>query len=72
MPRTTDKLFLVIAVDGLAKPDIFSLPDPFAIVVVDSNQRYATSVIKNTLDPYWDERFDMSVILFSDPTCPWF
>ena len=72
MPRTTEKLFLVVAVDGLAKPDMFSLPDPFAIVVVDSNQRYATSVIKNTLDPYWDEHFDMSVILFSDPTCPWF
>jgi C2 domain len=55
----------VVAADGLAKRDVFRLPDPFAVITVDSEQTHTTSVIKKTLNPYWNEVFDMSVILFS-------
>ena len=74
MHRTMDKLFLVIAAQGLAKPgpDDLSLPDPFAVIIVDSVQKHTTKVIKQTLHPYWNEHFDVSVVLFSDPSCPWF
>ena len=60
----TDKLFLVVAAHGLAKPDVFSLPDPFAVITVDSGQIHTTDVIKKTLNPNWDEHFDVSVVLF--------
>ena len=56
-----DKLFLVIAAHGLAKPDGLSLPDPFAVIVVDSVQAHKTRVINHTLHPYWNENFDVSV-----------
>ena len=70
MHRMINKLLLVVAADGLAKPDDSSLPDPFAVVVVvDSEQTHTTSVIKQALHPYWNEHFDVSVVLFSDPSC---
>ena len=73
MHRTIDKLSLVIAAHGLAKPDDLSdlnLPDPFAIIAVDSVQTHTTSVIKQTLHPYWNEHFDVFVVLlFSVPSC---
>ena len=62
--RTTDKLFLVAAADGLAKLDVFTLPDPFAVITVDSEQTHTTSVIKKTLNPHWNEHFDVSVVFF--------
>jgi hypothetical protein len=68
----TDKLFLVVAADGLAKLDVFRLPDPFAVIMVDSEQTHTTSVIQRTLNPYWNEHFDVSVFLLSDLPCPWF
>ena len=37
------------------------LPDPFALVSVDGEQIHTTSVIKKTLNPYWNERFDLRV-----------
>ena len=41
--------------------DVFRLPDPFAIVTVDGEQTHTTSVIKKTLNPYWNDSFDVSV-----------
>ena len=70
MHRSTDKLSLVVAADGLAKSDVFSLPDPYAIIIVDSGQTHTTSVIKETVHPNWNEHFDVSVGLFSNPSCP--
>jgi Ca2+-dependent lipid-binding protein len=35
------------------------LPDPFAVITVDAEQTHTTSVIKKTLNPYWNESFDM-------------
>ena len=36
---------------GLAKHDVFGLPDLFAVIAVDSVERYVTSMIEKTLDP---------------------
>ncbi|KAF9483811.1 HECT-domain-containing protein [Pholiota conissans] len=51
----------VVAADGLSKRDVFRLPDPFAIITVDGEQTNTTSVIKKTLNPYWNESFDVTV-----------
>src|SRR5271156_6606424 len=52
---------LVVAADSLFKRDVFRLPDPFAVITVDAEQTHTTSVIKKTLNPYWNESFDMFV-----------
>ena len=57
--------FSVVSADGLAKRDVFRLPDPFAVITVDSEQTHTTSVIKKTLNPYWNESFDVSVLFGS-------
>ncbi|KAG0244214.1 hypothetical protein BGX31_009610 [Mortierella sp. GBA43] len=49
----------VIAADGLYKRDVFRLPDPFAVVTVDGDQTHTTTVMKKTLNPYWNESFEV-------------
>lgn len=49
----------VVAADGLSKREVFRLPDPFAVITVDAEQTHTTSVIKKTLNPYWNESFDI-------------
>jgi E3 ubiquitin-protein ligase NEDD4 len=34
-------------------------PDPFAVATLGGEQTKTTSVIKRTLNPYWNESFDM-------------
>ncbi|KAE8440784.1 hypothetical protein EG329_006584 [Mollisiaceae sp. DMI_Dod_QoI] len=51
----------VIAADGLYKRDSFSFPDPFAIVTIGGEQTKTTTVVKKTLNPYWNEAFDFLV-----------
>ncbi|GBE82605.1 ubiquitin-protein ligase [Sparassis latifolia] len=51
----------VVAADGLSKREVFRLPDPFAVITVDAEQTHTTSVIKKTLNPYWNESFDITV-----------
>ncbi|GAA5885327.1 hypothetical protein JCM6882_009571 [Rhodosporidiobolus microsporus] len=51
----------VVAADGLAKRDVFRLPDPFAVVTVDAAQTHSSTAIKKTLNPYWNESFDVEV-----------
>ncbi|KAI5809635.1 hypothetical protein DFH27DRAFT_606062 [Peziza echinospora] len=51
----------VLAADGLYKRDVFRFPDPFAVVTVDGEQTHTTSVIRKTLNPYWNESFDVTV-----------
>ncbi|KAK9768070.1 hypothetical protein K7432_001606 [Basidiobolus ranarum] len=53
--------FTVIAADGLYKRDLFRLPDPYAQVTVDGEQAHTTGVLKKTLNPYWNENFNISV-----------
>ncbi|KAJ9642428.1 hypothetical protein H2201_004823 [Coniosporium apollinis] len=49
----------IIAADGLYKRDVFRFPDPFAVATMNGEQTKTTSVIKKTLNPYWNESFDM-------------
>ncbi|KAI0792919.1 HECT-domain-containing protein [Abortiporus biennis] len=51
----------VVAADGLSKREVFRLPDPFAVITVDAEQTHTTSVIRKTLNPYWNESFDITV-----------
>ncbi|PKY00879.1 putative E3 ubiquitin-protein ligase hula [Aspergillus campestris IBT 28561] len=51
----------IIAADGLYKRDVFRFPDPFAVATVGGEQTKTTSVIKKTLNPYWNEMFDLRV-----------
>lgn len=39
-------------------------PDPFAVLTVDGEQTKTTSVIKKTLNPYWNESFDVYAVVF--------
>ncbi|KAJ3883765.1 hypothetical protein F5051DRAFT_424020 [Lentinula edodes] len=55
----------VVAADGLSKRDVFRLPDPFAVITVDAEQTHTTSVMKKTLNPYWNESFDILDSLIS-------
>ncbi|KAM3583603.1 hypothetical protein VKS41_004508 [Umbelopsis sp. WA50703] len=51
----------VIAADSLYKKDLFSLPDPFAVLTIDGDQTHTTTVMKKTLNPYWNESFDVQM-----------
>uniref|UniRef100_A0AAX7TYR6 HECT-type E3 ubiquitin transferase n=1 Tax=Astatotilapia calliptera TaxID=8154 RepID=A0AAX7TYR6_ASTCA len=47
---------------GSNKMVIFSLPDPFAKVVVDgSGQCHSTDTVRNTLDPKWNQHYDLYI-----------
>ncbi|PWY81839.1 putative E3 ubiquitin-protein ligase hula [Aspergillus heteromorphus CBS 117.55] len=61
LPAYTDAFPTVIAADGLYKRDVFRFPDPFAVATVGGEQTHTTSVIKKTLNPYWNEMFDLRV-----------
>lgn len=47
----------VIAADALYKRDLLRNPDPFVVMTVDGSQTKSTSVIKRTVNPYWNETF---------------
>jgi len=50
----------VLCARNLAKRDLFRLPDPFVRVCVDnSGQTHATESCKNTLDPKWNQHYDL-------------
>jgi E3 ubiquitin-protein ligase NEDD4 len=36
-------------------------PDPFAVATIGGEQTQTTTVIKKTLNPYWNETFDLYV-----------
>ncbi|KAL8163593.1 UNVERIFIED_CONTAM: hypothetical protein K2H54_031191, partial [Gekko kuhli] len=53
---------LFLCAKNLVKKDFFRLPDPFAKVVVDgSGQCHSTDTVKNTLDPKWNQHYDLRV-----------
>ena len=62
----------VLAANSLVKREVFSLPDPFAVVSVDGDQTYTTNAIRRTLSPAWNQHFDMSVFIPSRRTFPRF
>jgi len=50
----------VLCARNLAKRDIFRLPDPFVRVSVDgSGQTHSTDSCKATLDPKWNQHYDL-------------
>ncbi|KZT21806.1 HECT-domain-containing protein [Neolentinus lepideus HHB14362 ss-1] len=52
----------VLGANGLTKRDVFRLPDPYAVVSVDSeSQTFETSVIRKKLSTYWNESFRLNV-----------
>ncbi|KAJ3198198.1 hypothetical protein HDU82_001259, partial [Entophlyctis luteolus] len=51
----------VVAADGLTKREVFRLPDPFAVITVNGEQTRTTQVAKRTLNPYWNESFDLTL-----------
>ncbi|KAI4131684.1 MAG: hypothetical protein LQ338_001085 [Usnochroma carphineum] len=59
LPQNPNLRVTIIAADGLYKRDVFRFPDPFAVATIGGEQTRTTSVIKKTLNPYWNESFDM-------------
>ncbi|KAH8977835.1 HECT-domain-containing protein [Lactarius akahatsu] len=51
----------VLAANGLVKRDLFSLPNPFAVVTTDGSDLRQTAIFKKALTPYWNETFDITV-----------
>ncbi|KAK1877571.1 E3 ubiquitin-protein ligase SMURF1 [Dissostichus eleginoides] len=52
----------ILCAKNLAKKDFFRLPDPFAKVVVDgSGQCHSTDTVKSTLDPKWNQHYDLYI-----------
>ncbi|EDV27636.1 uncharacterized protein TRIADDRAFT_21320 [Trichoplax adhaerens] len=53
---------IVLGAKHLAKKEFFRLPDPFARIAVDgSGQCHSTDIIKHTLDPKWNQNYDLSI-----------
>jgi len=61
LPSSPNLRVTIIAADGLSQRDVFRFPDPFAVATINGEQTKTTVVIKKTLNPYWNESFDMRV-----------
>lgn len=52
----------IVCAKNLSKKDFFSLPDPFAKISVEgSGQCHSTDTCRNTLDPKWNQYYDLYV-----------
>ncbi|XP_046461626.1 E3 ubiquitin-protein ligase SMURF1-like [Daphnia pulex] len=52
----------ILCAKNLAKKDLFRLPDPFAKVSVEgSGQCHSTDTCKSSLDPKWNQHFDLYI-----------
>ncbi|XP_049854863.1 E3 ubiquitin-protein ligase SMURF2 isoform X2 [Schistocerca gregaria] len=52
----------ILCARNLAKKDLFRLPDPFAKISVDgSGQCHKTDTCKATLDPKWNQHYDLYI-----------
>lgn len=40
---------------------VAGFPDPFAVATINGEQTKTTTVSKRTLNPYWNESFDLCV-----------
>ncbi|KAK0201921.1 hypothetical protein DFS33DRAFT_1031492 [Desarmillaria ectypa] len=46
---------------GLVKRDLLGLPDPFAVLTIDGDQRNSTKVTKKSLNPSWNISFNVTI-----------
>ncbi|XP_034939628.1 E3 ubiquitin-protein ligase SMURF1 [Chelonus insularis] len=52
----------ILCARNLARKDLFRLPDPFAKITVDgSGQCFSTDTCKATLDPKWNQHYDLYI-----------
>ncbi|CAK5270238.1 unnamed protein product [Mycena citricolor] len=51
----------VFSANGLVKRDLLSLPDPFCVLSVDGEQVNNTPIVRKSLNPSWNEHFDVVV-----------
>ena len=52
----------ILCARNLAKRDLFRLPDPFVKVSVDgTGQTHTTDSCRNTLDPKWNQHYDLYI-----------
>lgn len=52
----------ILCARNVAKQDFFRLPDPFARITVDgSGQCHTTRSLKGTIDPTWNQQYDLFV-----------
>ncbi|KAJ7675766.1 hypothetical protein DFH06DRAFT_1292026 [Mycena polygramma] len=51
----------LFSANGLVKRDLLGLPDPFAVLTVDGEQTNNTAIVRKTLNPSWNEHFDVVV-----------
>lgn len=49
----------VVAAESLYKRDVFRQPDPFSVITVDGSQTKTTKTARKTLNPYWNELFNL-------------
>ncbi len=50
----------LLCASNLCKRELFRLPDPFVRLTVDgSAQSYCTNTMKNTLEPKWNQHYDL-------------
>ena len=49
----------VLSASGLPKRNLFRLPDPFVVVSIDGVEKFASSTVKRSLNPFWNEHFDV-------------
>ncbi|KAI1876296.1 hypothetical protein JX265_002130 [Neoarthrinium moseri] len=68
LPSQANLRVTIIAADGLYKRDVFRFPDPFAVATINGEQTKTTTVSKRTLNPYWNESFDLYVSPFPGPS----
>jgi Ca2+-dependent lipid-binding protein len=61
LPPTPNLRLTIVAADGIIKRELFRLPDPFAVATVNGDQTQTTQAAKRSLNPYWNEQFDLYV-----------
>ncbi|PFH54090.1 hypothetical protein AMATHDRAFT_863 [Amanita thiersii Skay4041] len=63
--RANDTLHTIrvtlLGAQGLAKRELLNQPDPVAMLSVDNEQVATTATIKRTINPAWNEAFDIHV-----------
>ncbi|EIW81058.1 HECT-domain-containing protein [Coniophora puteana RWD-64-598 SS2] len=62
---TEDRIYhvriTIRAANALTRRELFGMPDPFAVVSVDSSQTYTTQTVKKSLNPSWNQPFDVAI-----------